>query len=346
MVDDQAGDPAGAGPVSGGRRARDRVRTLALLAGGALVACALVWTLGPGGPWVLEHLDGVEVGGRDGLKGKELADALDAVRGRALTVGTGLLAAAAIYYTASNATSARRSADAAHHTAQAAQRSAEATEHGQRRTLELTEQSMVTGRYTAAIEQLGSDKADIRLGGIYALERIARDSTRDHPTVMAVLAAFVREHSQDPDAHVPIPRRPEQPAEAPERHRLRTDLKAALVVIGRRDHEHDRDRIDLMAAELSQIRLTGANLCRANLNRADLSYARLRDTDFSETNLTKADLSRADLRGANLTGADLTGADLRGADLTGSVGATAEALREMARTDEHTRLPTAGDRAS
>lgn len=80
---------------------------------------------------------------------------------------------------------------AAQDTANAAQQSAEITERGQQRTHDLTEQGLVTGRYTAAIEQLGSDKLDIRLGGVYALERIARDSARDHPTVMDVLAAFV-----------------------------------------------------------------------------------------------------------------------------------------------------------
>ena len=55
----------------------------------------------------------------------------------------------------------------------------------------------MTDRYTKAIEQLGSDKLDVRIGGIFALERIARDSARDHPTVMEVLAAFIREHSHE-----------------------------------------------------------------------------------------------------------------------------------------------------
>ena len=55
----------------------------------------------------------------------------------------------------------------------------------------------MTDRYTKAIEQLGSDKLDVRIGGIYALERVARDSARDHPTVMEVLTAFIREHSRE-----------------------------------------------------------------------------------------------------------------------------------------------------
>src|SRR6266545_3355051 len=63
------------------------------------------------------------------------------------------------------------------------------------RTFEVTEQGQITERYTKAIEQLGAAMLDVRLGGIYALERIAVDSERDHPTVVEVLSAFVREHS-------------------------------------------------------------------------------------------------------------------------------------------------------
>lgn len=63
------------------------------------------------------------------------------------------------------------------------------------RVHKLTEQGQITERYTKAIEQLGSTGLDVRLGGIYALERIAVDCARDHPTIAEVLSAFVREHS-------------------------------------------------------------------------------------------------------------------------------------------------------
>ena len=45
---------------------------------------------------------------------------------------------------------------------------------------EIDRQGQITDRYTKAIDQLGSEKLDVRIGGIYALERIARDSARDH----------------------------------------------------------------------------------------------------------------------------------------------------------------------
>ena len=107
-----------------------------LAVGGVLLAGGVIWVLGPGAAWWLEHVDGVRIGGTGGLAGKELAEALDVVRGRVITLATGVLAAVAIYYTANNAVSARRTAEAALRTAGSA------------------EQGLVTGRYTAAIEQL------------------------------------------------------------------------------------------------------------------------------------------------------------------------------------------------
>jgi hypothetical protein len=53
-------------------------------------------------------------------------------------------------------------------------------------------------RYSRALEQLGSDNLDVRIGEIYALEGIALDSPRHHPTVMEVLTTFIREHSRTP----------------------------------------------------------------------------------------------------------------------------------------------------
>ncbi|WP_133306023.1 hypothetical protein [Microbispora triticiradicis] len=70
---------------------------------GVAVLAGLVWVLGPGAAWVLVHFDGVT------LTGKDLAGVLDAIRGRALAITTGLVALVAVYYTARNADTALRS---------------------------------------------------------------------------------------------------------------------------------------------------------------------------------------------------------------------------------------------
>ena len=61
-------------------------------------------------------------------------------------------------------------------------------------------QRRITESFSKAIEQLGSDKLEVRLGGIYALERISQESPQDHWTVMENLTAFVRERTQRTEA--------------------------------------------------------------------------------------------------------------------------------------------------
>lgn len=53
----------------------------------------------------------------------------------------------------------------------------------------------ITDSFTRAVEQLGSDKLETRLGAIYALERIAEESPRDHWPIMETLTAFVRDRA-------------------------------------------------------------------------------------------------------------------------------------------------------
>jgi hypothetical protein len=57
-------------------------------------------------------------------------------------------------------------------------------------------QRRITESFSKAVEQLGSDKLEVRLGGIYSLERISRESPDDYWTVMENLTAFVRERSR------------------------------------------------------------------------------------------------------------------------------------------------------
>lgn len=178
----------------------------------------------------------------------------------------------------------------------------------------------ITERYTAAIEQLGSDKPDIRIGGIYALERLANDSPGDHPTIIDVLCTFIREHTRhgssgDMDAvlaawmAVPAQRQHDESKQA----LPAADVQAALTVVGRRRAAYDVRPIDLTSANLS-----GANLVGANLSEAILTDAFLVRGNLTNSNLTNADLASAHLRSVHLSGANLSGANLIGADMTGA----------------------------
>jgi len=61
-------------------------------------------------------------------------------------------------------------------------------------------QRRITESFSKAVEQLGSDKLEVRLGGVYSLERISKESPDDYWTVMENLAAFVRERSRRNEA--------------------------------------------------------------------------------------------------------------------------------------------------
>jgi hypothetical protein len=104
------------------------------------------------------------------------------------------------------------------------------------KTLETTQQGQITERFTKAIEQLGDkDRLMIRLGGIYALERIARDSESDHWAVMEVLTAFVREQApattKPPDN---TSRKGKTKESLDEQELPAADIQAILTVIGQR----------------------------------------------------------------------------------------------------------------
>jgi shikimate kinase/uncharacterized protein YjbI with pentapeptide repeats len=50
----------------------------------------------------------------------------------------------------------------------------------------------ITELFTKAVEQTGSDKAQVRLGGLYSLERIAQDYEQHRGTIVEVICAYLR----------------------------------------------------------------------------------------------------------------------------------------------------------
>ncbi len=189
----------------------------------------------------------------------------------------------------------------------------------------LTKEGQITDRYNAAVENLGNDKADVRLGGIYALQRIMQDSRRDHPTIANVLAAYVRTHAITPSGG---------------NRGVPADVQAALTVLATQTTSHggnvvldlrrvwlpkaelgfaspgERKKVSLAHSDLEGAHFVEANLGSADLRGADLHGADLRNVNLMETDLGGADLRRTDLRGAALADAYLTGAYLTGLDLT------------------------------
>ena len=170
-----------------------------------------------------------------------------------------------------------------------------------RRTLKLTKQRQVIDRYTKAIAQLSSDKLDVRISSIYALERVARDSARHRPPVMEVLAAFIRE-----DSHKPL--RPPDPGGLEQEPPAQPDVQAALTVVMRRKQERNVRRIDLTGATLTRVRLLCARLFCPRLTGATPTRVRLLCARLFCPRLTGATPTRVRLLCARLFCPRLTGA--------------------------------------
>jgi len=237
------------------------------------------------------------------------------------------------------------------------------------RTVAVTQEGQITERFTRAIQLLG-DRAnlEVRLGGIYALERIAKDSPKDHWTIMEVLTAYVREKS-------PWKGNPSSGQDGPP-YKPAPDIQSILTVIGRRtlEYEKDEDRtMNLMETDLRGVGLIGAHLegvgffgthlegaglyrthleravlvethfegarmCETHFEGAFLLASHLEGADLRGSHFERARLDRSNLDGANLDGANFDGANLEGVNLQGVKGLTKEQIK-AAIIDDKTTLP-------
>jgi len=199
-----------------------------------------------------------------------------------------------------------------------------------------------------ATDDKGNPKLEIRLGTIYELELIAKNSARNHWTAMEVLTAYVRENSpwqQQLGSDQAAENRAARLADKNEeqqaivtavlgrRERHITDIQAILTILSRRirseKRENDYDnRLDLSGTDLRGAKLKEAHLDRAkfrgaHLEEAELTWAHLEWADLNGVQLDAADLEKAHLNGALLSGASLEAAKLSEASLKrASLGCT------------------------
>lgn len=187
--------------------------------------------------------------------------------------------------------------------------------------LRIVEQGQITNRFNAAVTNLGSESRDVRLGGIYGLARIMQDSARDHPTVVSVLAAYVRQNAPLPASDT------KKTQTTATEHSPRADVQAVMNVLANRRPGRDRGtEVDLSRTDLRGLKPTGGsfrsyytheldiNFREANFEEADLRGAHLQNADLREAWMFSANLSAANLIEANLRQAILDSANLTDAD--------------------------------
>ncbi|MFE3177998.1 pentapeptide repeat-containing protein [Amycolatopsis sp. NPDC059090] len=135
----------------------------------------------------------------------------------------------------------------------------------------------ITELYTKAVEQLGSDKAPVRLGGLYALERLAQDNESQRQTIVNVLCAYLRmpEGSAVPDSN-----------------------DAADHMLPSLEYAQERE-----------VRTAAQRIIVSHLNAGDEdTYWGPRDLDLSGAHLRDFDLSSTLVKSVDFTGANFSGA--------------------------------------
>ena len=204
------------------------------------------------------------------------------------------------------------------------------------RNVEIAMNGQITERFIHAIDRLGAvgnsgPNTESRLGGIYALERIARDSPRDHWMVMEVLTAYLRENAAWKQSSQAKKRRvkegqqefPEAAAHEPSATKPRVEIQAILTVIGRRELGSKRERgrrldlswTDLQFADLERSHMGGVMLRGARLQGVLLEGTALESSDLQGASLDWARAQRVNLCNSNLQSASFKGANLEGANL-------------------------------
>ena len=226
-----------------------------------------------------------------------------------------------------------------------AERQAEATQ----KQSETAQIGLLNEHYQKGAEMLGSSTLAVRLGGIYALQRLAQEHDEYHMPIIRLFCAFVCNPPKPKD---------EKPATTNGAGEGSTrpppDVVAIMEAITTRKVERvaieqgDGYRLDFRNAnlggldllridkvDLSWSRLTGANLSHiqlpretnfswvreaygtkisnGRLNRVNFESCNFSETDLSNSLLIGANLQCADLREANLSNATLANADLSGA---------------------------------
>jgi hypothetical protein len=188
------------------------------------------------------------------------------------------------------------------------------------------EERRITEQYTQAVEQLGHDKAPVRLGGLYALERVGQNTPDHRQVVVDVLCAYLRMPPPSTEARTARP-----PVNGPAAASSGQSA-AARRVLRVRDRTSAEPFTGVDPREEHQVRLTAQRILADHLRDhrpADQRGGTPTDPrfwdgmtlDLTAATLTDLDLTDCHARDAWFDGATFTdNAVFVGATFTGGVG--------------------------
>jgi len=153
----------------------------------------------------------------------------------------------------------------------------------------------ITELYTRAVDQLGAEKAPVRLGGLHALERLAQNNPTQRQTIVGVITAYLRMPFTPPGDHAPGDDAPE---DAHSRYEQRHQEARVRQIAQRILTNHlNPEAATVFWPDIS------LNLTEAHLHQLDLTACHVQRTRFSGATFTRYALfSRATFTGEAMFG--------------------------------------------
>ena len=243
----------------------------------------------------------------------------------------------------------KRQSDAAHTQAEASHQQVVAAQ----KQVDAVRQGMLNDRFHKGAEMLGNEKLSVRLGGVYALERLAdADPEEFHMQIMQQFCAFVRNPTEDPSCVSEEPAKDESRIWQDWEFDLRPDVQAIMKAIAGRssrgieieqeiEFSSDFRGANLRGLALDQTTLSDLWIWKVDLSKSSFNLTRLDNVSFMDVNLSPVAFVRTEfgntswdccpMQGAmfnnsvfletgefeGFVACDLTCADFTDADLTG-----------------------------
>lgn len=239
--------------------------------------------------------------------------------------------------------------------------------YGTLRSMQLSENAQFVGRFDRAVDQLGNEKQQIRIGGVFALIRLSEGEDEDKQAVREIFLEHIREiagredQAQEnlaPPTTTPPVNNSNPPLSVNNQNFEKHRREMQLIIDSLGDSIYELEATDLSNTKLKGLNFNSCQCTRWNfrgsyLDGAVFNNSRLLDSVFAQASLKNVSFINSYLEGANFEGADLSfvdfsgallsnvnfdGADLRGANLS-SAGFLKSTQIEKARNFTFAQLP-------
>ena len=210
---------------------------------------------------------------------------------------------------------------------------------------EIEKSKNVTDAFAKSVELLGNKRAAARQGGIYALDKIAKDDPEKyHMTVIRIMTSYIREESKESYDKYRSNMQSNSASSSDKKDNqefiMPADVEAAIEVIRQRNSSQKQEKQSKKKLQRYTLFLDISN---AHLSNTDFSRAELSKTNFSNSNLSGCIFDHANLSHSSFVFSDLKDSsfekcDLSGADLSEAKNLTQEQISK-AKIGEDTMLP-------